>query len=167
MQPPSAEPVSKATDETAREHPLHATSTEIADLEVTDLKDALQELEKSTDRWDQIEQQIKSVSADDDLHAAKAGLAATVVAARAEFVEQHRRRDSRLANLLNKLYATPNAAGATPGFEGKPESGPKTDPLTGLLARPSAETDLIRTCGEPADCYLALFVVKRVALINA
>ncbi len=166
-EPASSDPVSKAADETAREHPLPAASTEIAGLEITDLKDALQELQSTTDLWDRLAQQIKSVSEEGDLDAAKAGLAATVVAARAKSVEQHRKLGSLLSNILNKLYATPNVAGAAPGFEGQPESGPKTDPLTGLLTRPSAETDLTRTCGEPADCFLAMFVVKRVALINA
>ena len=82
------------------------------------------------DRWDQIEEQIKSIAPGDDLEVVKARLCATVDAARAE-------------------------------------SLPRTDQLTGLPGRSHAEAELIRASGQPDDCYLALFVVKRLALINA
>jgi GGDEF domain-containing protein len=48
-------------------------------------------------------------------------------------------------------------------------SGPDYTPdqLTGLPSRASAETELVRAHAQSEDCYLALFVVKRLALINA
>jgi GGDEF domain-containing protein len=41
------------------------------------------------------------------------------------------------------------------------------DQLTGLPARAYAEAELARAHGQSPDCYLALFIVKRLALINA
>jgi GGDEF domain-containing protein len=41
------------------------------------------------------------------------------------------------------------------------------DQLTGLPGRAAAEADLARAHGQPEDCYVALFIVKRLALINA
>ncbi len=41
------------------------------------------------------------------------------------------------------------------------------DQLTGLPSRAYAEAELVRAHGQPEDYYLALFMVKRLALINA
>lgn len=107
------------------------------------------------DRWNRIEEKIKAISVDDDLEQLKARLCSEIAAARAEG-RQERRKIAALLEL------------DLPGGEtGSQESGYTLDPLTGLPARAYAEAELSRIHAEPEERHVALFLVKRLALINA
>jgi GGDEF domain-containing protein len=98
-----------------------------------------------------LEEQIRALSAD-GLEAAKARLFENIAAARSEAIE---------------LAEQPPPRQVENAPEPESVAAPLPDPLTGLPGRIYAEIELARLVGEPEDCYVALFVVKRVALINA
>jgi len=73
----------------------------------------------------------------------------------AEVLEARRQLGTLLSGALGKLEVGPKPPDYTP------------DQLTGLQSRASAELELRQEHARLADCHLALFVVKRLALINA
>jgi GGDEF domain-containing protein len=107
------------------------------------------------EHWNTVEEQIKAISTNDDLEAVKAQLTAQIASARQEALQI-------AANIESQTSGRVIGEGSTTG-----PNAFMTDPLTGLPTRAYAEAELARAHGEPADCYLALFVVKRLALINA
>jgi len=99
----------------------------------------------AVERWTAMEEEIKAISPADDLEAVKARLTSQIAMARAAALQPVASAESHRAT----------ARVHTP------------DQLTGLPARASAEAELARVHGLSKDSFLALFVVKRVALINA
>lgn len=98
-----------------------------------------------------LEAQIHALSAD-GLEAAKARIHEDIAAARAEA-------------LGIAIAPEPSPAASEPDL--RTTTIPAPDPLTGLQTRVYAEIELARRHSDPEDCYIALFVVKRLALINA
>ena len=139
--------------------PFPSKITEPAAVE-QDLSIVLRGLQENAERWTRLEEQIKSISADDDLEVVKAQLCAEVAAARAATLQEPKKITALLMDGLSKR----DVAGIETGTQDSPLG---LDPLTGLPVRAYAESELSRAQVESADCYLALFIVKRLSLINA
>jgi GGDEF domain-containing protein len=131
---------------------------------LTSLNQAVEALQADADRWTRLEEQVKGIAPGDDLEIVKAKLCANAAVARAESLQEQRKLGALLSDVLTKLDTPAGAASEPVESEA---FGPRADQLTGLPGRPHAEAELIRVHGEPADCFLALFVVKRLALINS
>jgi GGDEF domain-containing protein len=128
--------------------------------ELAQATQALPAIQRSAERWNRVEEQIKAIAPGENLEVAKARLCATVAVARAETFEQHHEIEALLSEITGKLDL--RAAGSQDaGAQHLP------DPLTGLPARAQAENELTRVHGQTEEIYLTLFVVKRLALINA
>jgi len=111
-------------------------------------------LRLAVERWNTVEEQIKAISSQDDLEAAKARLFGQIASARAEALEVVSASDGPASGRVIE----PSVSST---------STPVVDPLTGLASRAYAELELGRALGQSDDCYLALFIVKRLALINS
>lgn len=136
--------------------------SDAAASELTSAIKALPGLQGNVERWNRVEQQIKAISPRDDLEVTKARLCADVAAARAEALQERQKVSTLFSGALAKLDAP-----AGDDTEQPEELGTKLDQLTGLPTRAYAEAELTRLHGEEADGYVTLFVVKRLALINA
>ena len=147
-------------------HELRRNSAQAA-AELTSAIQALPGLQGNVERWNRVEQQIKAISSRDDLEVTKAKLCADVAVARAEALQERQKITALFSGTLAKLDAPEAAGGTAGGTATAAESGAKLDQLTGLPARSYAESELARLHSEEGDCYLTLFVVKRLALINA
>ncbi len=130
-----------------------------AAAELSEARKTLPEARRSMERLRALEKQVQALSSGDDLEAAKARLCTEIAAARAEAIEERQQIGELLGGVAGKLDTS---AGATP----RPVVH-SADPLTGLPSRGFAEAELLRELSQPGDCYLALFVVKRLALINS
>jgi GGDEF domain-containing protein len=131
---------------------------------------ALAEMQGSVDRWNRVEEQIKAISSEDNLELVKARLCADVAAARAEALLERQKMGALFAAIPGKLELPPNEVradlDASPAL--RPESAVyAADPTTGLPSRASAEAELRHVHGHSPDGLLVLFIVKRLALINA
>ena len=111
-------------------------------------------LSQTVERWNSVEEQIKAISSQEDLEAAKMRLLEQITSARTEVLEVVGNPDSQ-------------ASGGAIEPSRTSASMPVVDPLTGLASRAYAEFELGRALGQSDDCFLALFIVKRLALINA
>jgi len=134
----------------------------------SELSSAIKELpamQANAERWCRLEQQIKAISTTDDLEVVKARLCADVAAARAETLQEQKKVSELFSGVVEKLDATP----ALTVSEGPRVVGSvyAPDPLTGLPSRCTAEAELARAHGLSSDSYVALFAVRRLALINA
>jgi GGDEF domain-containing protein len=123
-------------------------------------------IQRSAERLSKLEEQINSISTADDLDTVKARLCAEIAAARTEAEQESHRVGELLSGAVGKLDAAPAA------LSGLGTSPPAAlvytpDPLTGLPSRIYAEVELARAHGHAEDIFLVLFVVKRLALINA
>ncbi len=133
----------------------------------------LPEIQRSAERLSKLEQQINEISADDDLNAVKARLCAEVAAARAAALQEGHQVSELFSGVAGKLDIAPERGPAQAGDQGAGETPHVAgtvytpDPLTGLPSRAYAEAELARAHGQSSDCFIALFVVKRLALINA
>jgi Diguanylate cyclase, GGDEF domain len=117
------------------------------------------------ERLNLLEEQINALSVDGDLEAAKARLRAEVAMARAEALQERQKTSDLISNAIGGLGVSPEDLAAK-AF--KPVGSVySADQLTGLPARGYAESELTRAYTQTPDCHLALFVVKRLALINA
>jgi hypothetical protein len=136
-----------------------------ATAEVSEAVKALPGMQGNAERWNYIEQQIKSVSRDDDLELMKARLCANVAVARAEALQERQNIKDLFSGVIGKL----NSAPSRPSGEILRPQGLvyAPDQLTGLPSRANAEAELARAFGLAPESFLALFVVKRLALINA
>ncbi len=143
-------------------HELRRNS-DAAAAELANAIQALPGLQGNVERWNRVEQQIKAISSRDDLEVTKARLCADVAVARAEALQERQKITTLFSGALAKLEVP--AAGDI--LAAPEESGAKLDQLTGLPTRAYAEAELARLHGEDADNYVTLFVVKRLALINA
>lgn len=143
----------------------YGTKTSRVASELAGAIQALPGMQGNAERWNHVEDQIKAISPEDDLEVAKARLCADVAIARAEALQERKKVGALFSGMLGKLESPPAAkASESP----QPENpGFQTDQLTGLPARVYAELELKRAHAQAADCYLALFVVKRLALINS
>jgi len=108
----------------------------------------------AAERWNTVENQIKAISSQDDLEAAKLRLLEQITSARTEILEVVGNPDSP-------------ASGRAIEPARKPAKLDVVDPLTGWASRPYAEFELARALGQSDDCFMALFIVKRLALINS
>lgn len=142
-------------------HELRRNS-EAAAVELANAMKALPGLQGNVERWNRVEQQIKAISSREDLEVTKARLCADVAVARAEALQERQKISTLFSGALAKLEVP-----AAEGTLQPEESGSKLDQLTGLPTRAYAEAELTRVHGEEADSYVTLFVVKRLALINA
>lgn len=144
-------------------HELRRNSGAAA-AELANAIQALPGLQGNAERWTRVEQQIKAISSRDDLEVTKARLCADVAVARAEALQERQKITTLFSGALAKLDTPTAPADGTVQAE---DSGTKLDQLTGLPTRAYAEAELTRLHGEDSDCYVTLFVVKRLALINA
>lgn len=122
--------------------------------------EALPGLQKSADRWDRLQEQVKAISLEDDLQAVKDELCCEIANARAEAFAEREKIGQLFANITRQLdLGSVEDAG--------PVCSSTTDQLTGLPLRAYAEGELNRVHAGPGECYLAMFIMKRLALINA
>ncbi|HEX5230472.1 MAG TPA: diguanylate cyclase [Bryobacteraceae bacterium] len=133
----------------------------LAAAELAGALESLPALQGNAERWNRVEAEIKAISSSDDLEVVKAKLCADVAVARAEALQERQKIGTKFSGILEKLDS---AIGPRTIAE---SAAPMTDPLTGLPARAFAEAELARLHSQPSECYMALFVVKRLALINA
>jgi GGDEF domain-containing protein len=127
---------------------------------------ALQGIRGSADRLNLVEEQINLISEEDDLESVKARLRADVAMARAEALQERQQISGLFSTIVAKLgLSSVQLAGETSLTTSGSVYTPDT--LTGLPSRAYAEAELTRAHAQFPDCYLALFVVKRLALINA
>jgi GGDEF domain-containing protein len=125
----------------------------------------LPEIQQSAERFRKLEERINAISAQDNIDEVKQRLCADIAAARAEALQESSKISELFSGVAGKLDISP---GRGPGQTSRPAGLVyAADQLTGLPARASAEAELARAHGQLPDCFLALFVVKRVALINA
>jgi len=141
------------------------TRTNRAVSDLSKVIETLPGLQASADHWNRMEERIKTLSAGLDLEVTKAHLCADVAVARAEALHERQKMGTLFSGVLDKLKTAPEPGVVAPS---EPESSlMMADPLTGLPTRAYAEGELTRAHGQSGDCYMALFVVKRLALINA
>jgi len=116
------------------------------------------------DRLTLLEHQIAAISGEDDLVSIKARLISEVATARAEVLQERQKISDLISGTLTRLGTPPEESGS----DLVPAIGSiyLPDALTGLPTRAYAEAKLILAHGLAADCYLAIFVIKRLALIN-
>jgi GGDEF domain-containing protein len=124
----------------------------------------LPEIQQSAERFKKLEERVNAISAQDNIDEVKERLCADIAAARAEALQESNKISELFSGVVGKLDIPGRGAGQTSRPAGLVYAA---DPLTGLPARASAEAELARAHGQLPDCFLALFVVKRVALINA
>jgi GGDEF domain-containing protein len=108
----------------------------------------------AVERWNSVEEQIKAISSPEDLEAAKVRLLEQITSARTEILDVTSDPDSQPSGRAME------AAQTSPSVH-------VVDALTGWASRAYAEFELARALGQSDDCFLALFIVKRLALINA
>jgi GGDEF domain-containing protein len=126
---------------------------------------ALPALQAKAESWNRLEERIRSISSEDDLETVKARLGADVAQARAEALKEHTKISELVSGVAGKLEVVPTPpANETPRSIGAAFT---PDALTGLPPRAFAETELRRALRQSSDSYLALFVVRRLALIGA
>ena len=137
-----------------------------AALELAGAIKALPAGSKNSDRWHRMEQLIDNMSPEDDLEEIRELLHADVVAARDEVLQERKQIDGLFHEILGKAELSSGISlSEAPQIEGSSYTTP--DPLTGLPARAYAEVELKRLHSQSAPSFLALFVLKRLALINA
>ena len=73
----------------------------------------------------------------------------------------------KLSQCLEAIKASPPPSGATESRLGPAEPAAATDPCTGLPTRLDAEAMIRKVMAESAQCYVAVFYVHRMHLINA
>ena len=95
----------------------------------------------------------------ENAHQVAEAAVATLAQYNAQVSESFARQRSELA----KIAVETSAQGSPPA----PAEVPLHDALTGLRTRVYAEGELVRAFQEAGDCFLAIFVLKRLALINA
>ena len=117
----------------------------------------LSDVQGTPDRLASLEQQIGAISEGDDLAAIKARLISEVAAARTEAQQEWQKVSDLISGTGQSARHLAHVVG----------SGYAKDPLTGLNSRAQAENELTRAHELPVDSYLAIFVVKRLALINS
>jgi GGDEF domain-containing protein len=141
--------------------------------ELSEAVKTLPGIQRSAERLSMLEQQINAISAEDDLEVVKARLCADVAAARTEALQEGHKISALFSGVAGKLDIAPERAPGQMESEGASGAARPAgtvyapDPLTGLPSRAYAEAELARAQGQSSDCYVALFVVKRLALINA
>ncbi len=112
-------------------------------------------LARAMEHWNAVDEQIQAISTKDDFEAGKARVATQIALARTESLrvlgDPESQESGNAASEPARASAVAYAA----------------NPLTGLPSRVYAEVELARAQAQSKDCYLALFVVKRLALINA
>jgi GGDEF domain-containing protein len=142
-----------------------STPSDLAAAEVGTTMKALSGLQANAERWNRLEEQIKAISTRDDLEVMKARLCAEVAAARAAALQENQKISELFSGVIGKLDIAPEESAS----EMPPEvnSAYSSDHLTGLPSRAYAEAELKRAHAQTGDCFVALFVVKRLALINA
>ncbi len=143
-----------------------------AGTELSEAIQALEETQRSEERLKSLEAQVNAISTEDNLDEVKDRLCAGIVQARDEALQERLKINQLLSGVSGKLDISANQHAGGPGRiagDGARAAGSvyMPDQLTGLPARGYAEAELARACGQSQDCFLALFVVKRLALINA
>jgi len=152
-----------------------ARANEIVSRQRTELSKAASDLKAASkgltasggpgDRLAALEKQIMALSSADDLASIKSRLISEVRLARSEAQQERQKVSDLLSGTITELAAPP-----PPSAQHMPhvaDSAYAPDPLTGLHSRAQAENELIRAHQLPIDTYLAIFVVKRLALINS
>ena len=114
------------------------------------------------DGFSSLEQQVSAISSDADLAAIKGKLASDIAALREKGAAERRKISALMEAAAAQLTALRESASGQ-----SIESPAVRDLLTGLPVRALAEGELLRAHQDPADSYLVIFVVKRLALINA
>ncbi len=118
----------------------------------------------TADRLKSLEQQIGAISEGDDLSAIKTRLISEVATARTEAQQERQKVSDLISGTITELAAPGQSGHHVAHVVG---SAYAPDPLTGLHSRAQAENELMRAHELPIDTYLAIFVVKRLALINS
>lgn len=121
--------------------------------------EALPNLQTSADHWARLEERVKAISIDDDLEAAKNDICAEIASSRAEALEERDKISQLFSKVTHKLEVRP--------CDDLSVSTSAADQLTGLPLRAYAEGELNQAHAEAGECYVAMFIVKRLALINA
>jgi GGDEF domain-containing protein len=147
---------------------LAAAATELSQAVKT-----LPEIQRSAERFSRLEEQIDAISTRDGIDVIKARLSVEIATARADTLQEIQKISELFSGVAGKLDVISDGGLGQVQEQIMSQTGPPPslaqlpDPLTGLASRSAAEAELARVCSQPEDCYLALFVVKRLALINA
>jgi GGDEF domain-containing protein len=138
-------------------------------LEIASALKALPGIQGNVERWSLLEEQIKALSSRDDLSAVKARLRAAISVARAEAVRERETVNHLISGIIDKLNGASDQGSSEVASKTTPPPTPlyTPDPLTGLPSRAYAEAELAGAHSHSRDCHLVIFVVKRLALINA
>jgi GGDEF domain-containing protein len=116
-----------------------------------------------SDRLASLEQQINALSSGDDLAKIKSRMISEVAMARAEALQERQKVSDLISGTITQLAPPEPSRCHVSHVVG---SDYAVDALTGL-PRAYAENELRRSHDLPIDTYLAIFVVKRLALINS
>jgi hypothetical protein len=137
-----------------------------ASADLTAAASGLATAQSTAERLLSIEKQIGALSTLDDLGTVKARLISEVTTARTEALHEQKKVSDLISGTINQLTAAPEPAANNHVAH---VVGPAyvTDPLTGLQPRAQAEDELRHAHELPIDSYLAIFVIKRLALINS
>jgi GGDEF domain-containing protein len=125
----------------------------------------LAEVQGTSDWLASLEQQIGAISEGDDLSAIKRRLISEVATARTEAQQERQKVSDLISGTMTDLAAPSDQSGHHTAHVIGSAYAP--DPLTGLHSRAQAESELMSAHELPIDVYLAIFVVKRLALINS
>jgi GGDEF domain-containing protein len=126
---------------------------------------ALPGMQGAAERLNKVEEQIKAISPQDNLELVKARVHADFAMARVEALQERQGIIALLSGIVSRLQVSPGQLPSETSQLAGPVHTP--DRLTGLPSRAYAEEELARAHAQFPDCHLVLFVVKRVALINA
>ncbi len=146
----------------------HAEFVQMAS-EIANAIKALPNIQGNVERWSLLDEQIKVLSSRDDLAAAKSRLRAAISVARAEALRERETVNDLVSGIIDKLNGASNQGSNEAASKITPPLTPlyTPDPLTGLPSRAYAEAELAGAHSQSRDCHLVIFVVKRLALINA
>ena len=130
--------------------------------ELTNALASIPEDHNAFERLNALEAHIKT-AAPDELPKITAEVTESVALARKQAMEQKQKISDLVSGIISRMHVSKErVATATSGDEVLYSP----DPVTGLSGRAYAEAEVSRTFTQSPACHLALFVVKRLSLIN-
>lgn len=133
--------------------------------ELTSAMAALPDIQQFSSRISTLEKQVEAASSASDVQACKARLRECLALARGELLTQKQTVSDLISGAIERMRASESRNCATPRQPMGSVFSP--DPLTGLPGRAYAEAELARIHAQWPDCQMAIFIVRRLHLINA
>ena len=134
--------------------------------ELTTALASIPDVSHYSQRFDAIEKQLASLSSSGDMLQAQDRIKECVTLARDESISQRQRISDMISAVISCVRTKHQESEVV---EPKPASGALyvPDPLTGLPGRAYAETELARIHAQFPQCPAAIFIVRRLNLINS